>query len=319
MLEAAHSRNLAELSARFPGVVVSVGRAGPRPHLHLYHALTSICAQKVRATFAATDQSYISHPLELFRGDSYDPAYVRVRVHGCESAGLKLVDDHTGGTSVSANGCDACVVPTVVDELTGEVIVDSHHICRELDRRNPNASGALVPQELRDAIEAELAIIDEMPNYQLLAATFVKSSSEAPNNEFAASKVRRCEALVAAHEDDPALVSAYLSKQRKERAAAEKLFDDQALAEAHARTVSAFEWLDSRLRKSTGVYLFGSGATRADLFWGVEVVRGEDVGLAEVWTGTQLTRLAEYFRLLCELPALRHAVLECPGARFGRH
>lgn len=316
MSEVALSQTLAALSARFPGAVVSMGRDETNPRFHLYHALTSICAQKVRATFAATGQSYVSHRMELLNGDSYDPAYVRVRLHGCASAGLKLVDDHTGATSVSANGCDACVVPTVVDQLTDEIIVDSHHICRELDRRNPNNPGALMPDDLRGAIEAELAIIDEMPNYQLLAATFIKSSSEAPNNEFAASKVRRCETLIAAHRHDLLLTSAYASKRRKEQAAAEKLFDKRALAQARTQTIAAFEGLGSRLRKSAGIYLFGSRVTLADLFW-ASSWRAEDLALSEIWDRASRGRLAEYYCSLSDIPALRHAVLDCPGARFG--
>src|SRR5688500_18427661 len=99
-------QDIAEISARFPGVVVPLGGQEARPHLHLYHALASICSQKVRATFAAIGQTYVSHPLDLWEGDSYYPAYVRARLHACAAAGLRLVQDHTGSTSVSAHGCD---------------------------------------------------------------------------------------------------------------------------------------------------------------------------------------------------------------------
>src|SRR6516165_1404800 len=102
----------AKLAARFPGVPALMREGDPAPYLHLYHAPSSICAQKVRATFAATKQPYISHTLNLMAGDSYDAVYVRVRAEGCNNSGLKLVQDHTGGTSVATSGCDPCVVPT---------------------------------------------------------------------------------------------------------------------------------------------------------------------------------------------------------------
>jgi 2,5-dichlorohydroquinone reductive dechlorinase len=288
----------------------------PAPHLHLYHAPSSICAQKVRATFAATQQPYISHTLNLMAGDSYDAVYVRVRAEGCNNSGLKLVQDHTGGTSVATSGCDPCVVPTVVDDRTNEIIVDSRHICLELDRRNPSTPQALAPDSLLRAIEAELAIVDNMPNYQLLASTFGKPSDDAPANFFAKSKVTRCEKLLQKHSDEPLLMQAYEAKRRKEQMAVDALFDQASLEEARRRTVEVFRGLDQRLQIGAGPYRFGGSVTIADLFWGVELIRAEDLGLADIWGDSRLPSLASYYQTICEIPALRYAVLECEGARF---
>lgn len=66
------------LAARFPGT--PVGKLGNQAKkFHLHHAPNSICSQKVRTVLALTAQAYESHPLNIFEGVSYDPAYVRLR------------------------------------------------------------------------------------------------------------------------------------------------------------------------------------------------------------------------------------------------
>jgi glutathione S-transferase len=316
MLDKASSDFPTDLATRFPGVTVLLQEGNLVPRWHLYHAASSICSQKVRATLAATRQSYISHPLDLLKGDSYDAVYVRVRAETCRRAGIEFVQSHSGTTSVATSGCDACVVPTVVDGSTNEIIVDSRHICVELDRRNTAAPSTLLPSNLRGAIEAELATVDNMPNYQLLASTFGKPSEEAPNNFFAKAKVARCEKLLEVYKNDPLLRTAYESKLKKEQAAVERLFDTASLEDAKSRTVETFHALNRRLEANSGPYLFGSNVTLADLFWGVELIRAEDLGLASIWN--KLPCLDSYYRSLCQLPALRHAVLNCEGARFKR-
>lgn len=303
------------LAARFPGV--PVGRADGEPRLHLYHAPNSICSQKVRAVLAQCGEAYVSHSLNIFGGESYDPAYVRLRMTGCAAAGLDLARRHLGTTSVASAGCDACVVPTLVDIEGERVVIDSRRICTGLDRDSLRARGALVPAQLRDRIEAELAIVDELPNYQMLAPG-VGAGGAGPKSAFAASKVARCDALIATHANDAALCAAYDAKRAKEQMAADRLFDTSALERAQLKMQKALRDLDSRLGSTSGPFLFGDGVTMADLFWGVELTRCEDVGLAPCWRGGRLPRLARYFQSLSALPAIAQAVLDWPGARLER-
>ena len=299
------------LAARFPGV--PVGKGDRRPRLHLYHAPNSICAQKVRAVLAQTGEAYVSHSLNIFRGESYDPAYVRLRMTGCAASGLDLARRHLGTTSVASAGCDACVVPTLVDIEEERVIIDSRRICMELDSSHSNLS----PANLRPRIETELAIVDDLPNYQLLAPG-VGAAVAGPKNAFAVSKVARCDALLAEHANDAALCAAYDAKRAKEQMAADRLFDAEALKRAQAQMLKALRDLDARLSTTDGPFLFGDIVTMADLFWGVELTRCEDLGLSPAWSGGQLTRLARYCRALSALPAVVQAVLEWPGARLER-
>ncbi len=307
---AASDQLLDALNARFPGEVIGVET---RPDLHLLHAANSICSQKVRAVLAERGISHVSHRLSIFDGDTYDPAYVRLRMIGCRAADLRLSDRHLGTTSVTAAGCDACVVPTLVDMATGVVTVDSLNICVTLDAR-ASQGAVLIPDGLRTAIMAELAIIDDLPNYQNLAIKVVPST--APRNAFAASKVARCNALLARHGADPVLRAAYEAKRDKEQSAADRLFDDAALAAARQAIADALTGLESRLGQSTGRFLFGDRVTMADLFWGCELLRVDEVGDASLWQAGRLPRVAAYHARLAELPSLRSAIIDFPGARM---
>lgn len=300
-----------DLLTRFPAIEKTEATA---PGLHLFHAPNSICSQKVRAVLAQLSVPFGSHVLDIFSGETYDPAYVRVRMAGCADAGLALADRHLGTTSVASSGCDGCVVPTMVNADTGAVTVDSLRICLEIDARQ-GQEATLVPDDLLADIMAELSIVDELPNYQNLAVQVVPAS--APSNAFAKSKVARCEVLLARHGDDPVLRAAYEAKRSKEQSAADQLFEAASITSARVAVQQAMADLDQRLSKSAGPWLFGQRLTMADLFWGAELIRAEDVGFAVYWKN-DLADVARYYEQLCALPALRRAILDFPGARLAK-
>lgn len=299
------------LLARFPGTLVS---AGSHTDIHVFHAPNSICSQKVRAVLAHHGIAHWSHVLDIFAGHTYDPDYVRVRMKGCASSGVGMADRHLGTTSVVSSGCDGCVVPTLVDQASGVVTVDSLRICLSIDA-GQTGSQSLMPQDLASPIRAELAIVDELPNYQNLAVRVVPTT--APSNAFARSKVERCNALLAQHGDDPVLRSAYEAKRAKEQWAAEQLFSDASVAGARQAVIDALNLLDERLAAAEGPWLFGTRFTMADLFWAAELIRAEDVGLGDLWAG-RLPHLAAYYERLCALPSIKSAILDFPGARLGK-
>ena len=302
------------LAARFPATPALVDdRESDGSALHLYHAANSICSQKVRAVLAAQDQPYASHLMQIFKGDTYDPAYVRLRMTGGQAAGLRMVDEHPGSTSVEATGFDACVVPTIYDDRTGEILVDSRRICIELDRR---AGGTLMPDDLRESILAEIDLIDNLPNYQLLAVAVGKPSPDAPDNAFAVSKVARCDALLAEHGDDPLLRAGYEAKRRKEQDAAGRLFGAEAMGIAAEAIARAVRDLDARLADSGGPFLFGDRLTLADLFWGVELIRADDLGFSHIWADGACPAVQDYYRTLASHPSMQHALADWPGARL---
>ena len=304
-----NTQAFANLMGKFPGVMVGADAA---PQLHFFHAPNSICSQKVRAVLAFHQIPHSSHLLDIFAGETYDPAYVRMRMEGCASLGGPMADQHLGTTSVKSSGCDGCVVPTLLDAETGAVTVDSLRICLALDG---TAGGEkLIPAALKEAIMAELAVVDDLPNYQNLAVRVVPKT--APENAFAASKVARCNALLAAHGEDPVLRAAYEAKRAKEQYAADKLFDEPALTQARQAVTDALAGLEKRLATGSGPWLFGDSVTMSDLFWGAELIRTEDVGQGHLWQGNLLPNVAAYYARLCELPALQTAILDFPAARL---
>ncbi len=305
------------LAQRFAGTRIEHGAPSGPVRFHLYHAANSICSQKVRTVLAHTGQAYESHLINIFAGENYDPAYVKLRVAACRAAGLPLVQQHLGSTAVTSGGCDACVVPTLADAESEELMVDSRRVCAALDASNPRDPGGLVPAKLRLEIEAELAIVDELPNYQLLAVG-VGPATSGVKNGFALGKVKRCKELLVQHAGDTELCAAYSAKMAKEQMAADRLFASDAMQKAYVAMALALQGLDERVARSEGKYLFGDEVTMADLFWGVELIRMEDLGLSPWWNDGQLPGVKRYFAGLCDLPALHEAVIGWTGARLPR-
>ena len=291
---------------------------GRRPRYELFHAAGSICSHKVRAVLAYHGLAYRSHALNLFTGQTYLPPYVRLRMAGCDRLGTGLAAHHDGSTSTSQSGCDGAVVPTLVDWDVGAVIVDSKLICLHLDE-GIEAVRRLRPEGLEGAIDAELEIVDNFPNYQMLMA---RASAPAGSGvtkgsiggSFSNRKVAWCEAYLRDYADDEVLVRAYSAKRAKEASAAASLFADEALGAARARADTALRGLEDRLGRSGGPWLFGDSFTMADLFWGIELIRMKGVGAAASWTEGRLPRVESLLAAAELVPAIRAAVIDWPGA-----
>ncbi|MES2259493.1 MAG: glutathione S-transferase family protein [Pseudomonadota bacterium] len=294
------------------------------PRFELFTAANSICSQKVRAVMAHHGLAYRSHMMNLFGGQTYLPAYVRLRMLGCEQLAGKLVQLHTGSTSVaSGGGCDAAVVPTLVDWEAGTVIVDSKRICRHInDAAVAGGARSLYPAELAAAVDVELNIIDNLPNYQMLSGKPPgedrRPSAQRGKNgiEFAMSKVQRCDQYLAEHPDDAVLVRAYTAKRAKELSAAQQLFTEDRMREAYATAEAACEALDQQLQPAKTQWLLDEQVTMADLYWGIELLRMGNMGADTFWTNGRRPAVAAYAARLRELPAIQSAVVNWPGALF---
>lgn len=304
---AASAQSLQELARLYPATVCSAGLDEP-PNLHLFHAPNSVCSQKVRVVLLEAGTPFYSHQLNVGKGDTYLPAYVRLRAEVCLGNGYAFAADHLGSTSVTGTGCDACVVPTVIDEKSGTTLIDSLRICIALDRQ---LGAGLRPAELESVIDRELAIVDSLPNYPLLASKMHGSTTNG-GNAFALGKAKRCDALIAAHAGEPLLVAAYAAKRDKELAANNRLFTPAALARAEQDMQAALESLAGRLEPDR-VFLSSDRITLADIFWAVELIRNRDIGYGSAIDA--LPRLAEYEARLRAVPSIQQAVLDWPGAR----
>ncbi|RJP64210.1 MAG: glutathione S-transferase family protein [Comamonadaceae bacterium] len=294
------------------------------PRFELFSAASSICSQKVRAVLAHHGLTYRSHMMNLFGGQTYLPAHVRLRMLGCEQTGTKLVDRHTGSTSVaSGGGCDAAVVPTLVDWDTGTVVVDSKRICRHLDEAAAvDGACSLRPAHLAAAIDAELEIIDNLPNYQMLSGKPPgedrRPAGQRGKNgvDFAMGKVERCDRYLAEHADDPVLVRGYSAKRAKELSAAQDLFTEERMRQAYTTAEAACETLERRLQAARTAWLLDDQVTMADIYWAIELLRMGNMGADTFWKEGKRPAVAAYAARLRELPAVQAAVVNWPGALF---
>jgi 2,5-dichlorohydroquinone reductive dechlorinase len=286
----------------------------------LFSGGNSICSQKVRCVFEHHQIPYVHHAVNLFLGQTYLPAYVRMRMLGCDAMGGNLAALHTGSTSAADTGCDGAVVPTLIDWKTRSVIVDSKRICYYLDAEIDDGM-RLRPTSLAESIDRQISVVDNIPNYQMLMGrTPAKSESTATKDnvgqDFSRRKVAWCDKYLAEHADEPALVRAYTAKRSKELSAADHLFSPEAMSKAHAHAESALTNFEQALVAGAGDWLFGTRFTMADLFWGIELLRMKNLGVSGFWEDGRLPHVASFADKTEALPLIREAILEWPEAMF---
>ena len=290
------------------------------PRYELFGSANSICSQKVRVVLAHHGLPYVNQAVNLFLGQTYLPEYVRLRMKGCEQFGGALASHHGGSTSASGGGCDGVVVPTLIDWQSGDVIVDSKRICLHLDSQVA-AADKLYPDDLAAAIDEDLAVVDNMPNYQMLmdrdlGASETDATRDSFGGNFSQKKVAWCDRYLEEHADDPVLVAAYTAKRAKELSAANALFSPEAMQAAYGRARTALIALERKLERRDGAWLYGDDATMADLFWGVELLRMKNIGVATFWEGGRLPQVERFSATIEALGSIRTAIIEWPGAMF---
>jgi 2,5-dichlorohydroquinone reductive dechlorinase len=312
----------ANLCAALDGAGQIIGMPGTdAPRFSLFHAANSICSQKVRVVLAQHQITYTSHTLNIFAGQTYLPDHVKLRLIGCDFSGLPLVTAHSGSTSVSFGGCDPAVVPTLVDHHVGVVIVDSKRICLYLDAIILDLN-RLRPTSLQGAIDVELNIVDNMPNYQMLVGQ-PPGPDQRPDKlrarggaDFSLSKVQRCDQYLAEFGGDPSLVAAYGAKRAKELDASNHLFSEDAMRLAYAKADTACTELNRKLEHAKTTWLMGNSVSMADLFWAVELIRLKNLGAGSIWERNRLPEVEAFVAEAEQLPCVTSAVLDWPDALF---
>ena len=294
---------------------------GEHPRYELFHAANSICSQKVRAVLAWHGLAYRERTMRIAEGQTYLPSHVRLRMVGCGQISDTLASRHNGSTSASSSGCDAAVVPTLIDWAHDAVIVDSRRICQYLDD-HADSPVKLRPEAIAAAIDAELAIVDNLPNYQMLvgrrpdgrATPTMHMGGGGPG--FSLAKVERCRNYLKQFAGDPVLARAYSAKLDKEQDAADTLFSPESMQIAYAKAGAACATLEKKLARRTSAWLLGDTFSMADLFWAVELLRMDNLGAGDFWRNARLPCLDAYFRMATAQPAIRSAIIDWPGAQY---
>ena len=266
----------------------------------LYHAGLSMCSQKVRAVLAEKGVPYQSHEMTIvasrgiwsadFRpAENYRPSYVRLRLYGGRQLNQPFAQAHTGRSSFETEGFDPCVVPLLVDHEAGQVIVDSKRICVHLERELPQPP-RLIPADpdTAAAVLRQVAIVDRTPHPAVLYG-FHPDDDQRPDfikavmQEVYEAKCEQLEMFMAAHRDEPELVSAYQSKIAKEQAGRRLARDHDFQRQIRAEIDDMLGKLDEDLDRQSGPWLCGADYSLADLMWGISLYRLQWLGLAKLW------------------------------------
>jgi 2,5-dichlorohydroquinone reductive dechlorinase len=302
-----------------PGQLIGADTSAT-PRFELFNAPNSICSQKVRTVLAHHNIAYRSQHVDIFGGETYLPTYVKLRMIGCDALSGGLVTQHTGSTAVTGGGCDPAVVPTLVDWETGQVMVDSKRICFYLDQ--VMAGGSLRPETSRKAIDAELDIVDNLPNYQMLAGKppgedhRPESRRKSNGVGFAMGKVERCDRYLAEFSGDDDLVRGYSAKRAKELNAAQSLFTPEAMQIAYDKAQAGCAHLEQKLQSKNCEWLVADTITMADLYWGIELLRMKNMAVESFWAEGAKPAVAAFVEKAEAIPAIRSAIIEWAGALY---
>ncbi len=299
---------------------------GPCPEggsrFELYHSAPSLCSHKVRTVLAEKAVPYRSHDMNIMLAgksipENYRPSYIRMRLLG--GGGKDLVNGYSGESSVTTQGLDPCVVPTLVDREKSRVIVDSSRICNYLDRETESGP-RLVPDELGDEIAAQIEIIDQAPHVAILYGANPDGDRRPQGLQMGitgvqARKIRALNAMMAQLDADDPVMAAYQCKIAKESGSATFVDDPKAMRGAYGKMAAHADALESRLRTCGGPWALGESYTMADIMWTASLYRLKWLGLGHTWeAGDSRPRVAEYAGRAFQRPSFRFAVADWPGA-----
>lgn len=292
------------------------------PRFELYHSAPSLCSHKVRTTLAEKEAAYVSHdmvimPMGKFIPQNYRPEYVRLRLRG--APGAKLVSGYTGESSVTQQGFDPCVVPTLVDHEAARVIIDSQAIC-EYIAEHVSTGTDLVPDDLKADIQTHVDLVDRAPHVAVLYGAHPDDDRRPPGlrDRIAgvhARKIRVLETLIKHIGEDAELRAAYKSKISKELAAGEFVKTPDEMRAAHRQMKAHVIDLEKHLQsREKGPWVLGEQFTLADIVWTQSLWRMKWLGLSDNWENGENPAVAEYTERAFVRPSFQSAVVNWPGA-----
>ncbi len=280
-----------------PARITTVGGRS-EPRFELFHAASSLCSQKVRTVLHEKALPYRSNDMRILStmgsdglvpAEHYSPAYIRLRLIAARELNRAYVSGYSGRTSVDTEGFDPCVVPLLVDYETGRVVADSQRICIYLDAvsREPVR---LVPDapDARAEVMRQIGIVDRIANGALLYgfhpdADLRPEALKASMQTVYDYKVMALERLIADNAGEPELVAAYRAKIVKESGGKKVCRDPAFQRAARQQTKQLLIDLERDLAAGSFGCLNGHAFSLADVFWGVNLVRLNYLGLASMW------------------------------------
>ena len=297
------------------------------PRFELFHSGPSLCSNKVRAVLAEKNIGYLSHDMNVVAAggmipENYRPSYVRMRMLGGSYTGL--ASGYSGRSSVTTEGLDPCVVPTLVDHEKERVIVDSSRICNYLDRES-NTGTKLIPNYLADDIAAQIKLIDQAPHPAALYGVNPEGDRRPPEVRMLVDgiqerKILAINSIIAELDPNDPIIGAYQCKIAKETGSQNFVRDPENMREVYGELTAHVDALEAQLQKLDGEWAFGDDYTMADVLWTVSLFRMDSLGLAHAWdSGEQRPRVAEYTQRAIQRPSFQEAVVNWPFLHGPKH
>ena len=295
---------------------------GSLPRFELYHSAPSLCSHKVRNVLAEKAATYMSHDMMIMPAgkaipQNYRPEYVRMRLKG--APGARLVDGFVGESSVTRQGFDPCVVPTLVDHEAARILVDSKAISLYI-ADNVSSGADLLPSGIREHVVELIDLVDQAPH---VAALYGAHPDEDRRPEglrknitgVHAKKIRALQAVLPLIENDPELKAAYASKIAKEKSAGEFVCGPDDMRSVHRTMGEHVSTLEAQLQSSGGPWICGDTYTLADVIWAISLWRMKWLGFGPLWeSGQQNAAVATYLEQAWQRPSFRSAVVDWPGS-----
>jgi glutathione S-transferase len=309
-----------------PGRITLVGQDA-NPRFELFHAASSLCSQKVRTVLHEKALPYRSNemiilgsmgPEGLVMAEHYSPAYIRLRLVAGKELQRAYVNGYSGRTSVETEGFDPCVVPLLVDHEMGRVVADSRQICVYLDAVSSKPV-QLVPTQAqeREEVMRQVGIVDKIPNGTLLYGFHPDTDRRpAPLKQAMETvydyKIMALQGLMAAHAHAPELVAAYAAKIAKEAGGKKVCRDADFQRAARTELAQTLKNLERDLAAKSFSGLSRDGVSMDDVFWGVNLVRLNYLGLSPMWDA--LPAVQRYFQALVSRPSLYKEAIQASVA-----
>lgn len=303
---------------------VGSGNGSPEaaPRFEVYHSAPSLCSFKVRTLLFERGIPFRSHDMNILPADNtipenYRPEYVRLRMHGAPNA--RLVDGYTGVSSVTTEGFDPCVVPTLVDREQETVVVDSARICEHLDREW-NQGERLMPDAMANEVRAQIDRVDQAPHVAALYGAHPDGDNRpgglrANIKDVHGKKIAAIETVLAEAGDSDELLAAYRAKISKESNAHKFVYDGERMRAAHRGMDEHVGALEAQLESHRHPWVLGDAYTLADIMWTNSLYRMKWLGMGHFWErGSVRPRVVEYAERAFERASFRRAVIGWPMA-----
>jgi 2,5-dichlorohydroquinone reductive dechlorinase len=289
--------------------------ASAAPELELFHFVMSVCSQKCRTALIHAGLSFAGSELVIMPplNENYVPEYVRLRMTSPLAKSTRLVGSYSGASDVAHEGFDPLVVPTLVDFSTGEIVTDSREICLHADHRG---GGTLVPSDLADAVQEQVALVDSLPHPALLYGTNPDGDRrpgmiQEGTRNLHLRKIEQVRRRMAELPEGSPLTLAYEHKILKEEAGRAFVSDPAKMRSVIGKTHALVMGLDRRLADSGNDWAAGDRFTLADIYWAVSLFRLLFLGYDWMWEKSPA--VTAYSHRVFAVPSVRRGVIDWPG------